>query len=98
MQRLGELWDELAEYDEEDARDAEESQIEVSEGRRRLKVEDLTVQTPDGSRTLTKELSLALKPGTGVLVMGESGAGKSSLLRTIAGSGGRAAVPSSGRR
>jgi putative ATP-binding cassette transporter len=33
MQRLGELWDELAEYDEEDARDAEESQIEVSEGR-----------------------------------------------------------------
>jgi hypothetical protein len=43
------------------------------------------VQTPDGSRTLTKDLSLALKPGTGVLVMGESGAGKSSLLRTIAG-------------
>ena len=85
MQRLGELWDELAEYDEEDARDAEESQIEVSEGRRRLKVEDLTVQTPDGSRTLTKELSLALEPGTGVLIMGESGAGKSSLLRTIAG-------------
>src|SRR6185369_11779601 len=85
MQRLGELWDELAEYDEEDARDAEESQIEVSEGRRRLKVADLTVQTPDGSRTLTKELSLALEPGSGILIMGESGAGKSSLLRTIAG-------------
>ena len=85
MQRLGELWDELAEYDEEDVRDAEESQIEVSEGRRRLKVDELTVQTPDGSRTLTKELSLELEPGKGVLIMGESGSGKSSLLRTIAG-------------
>jgi putative ATP-binding cassette transporter len=85
MQRLGELWDELADYDEEDARDAEESQIEVSEGRRRLKVEELTVETPDGSRTLTKTLSLALEPGSGVLIMGESGSGKSSLLRTIAG-------------
>jgi len=86
MKRLGELWDELAEFDAEDERESEEAQIEVSESRKRqLTIEDLTVQTPDGSRTLTSELSFALQPGKGLLVMGESGAGKSSLLRTIAG-------------
>jgi putative ATP-binding cassette transporter len=86
MNRLGELWDELAEFDAEDARESEEAQIEVSESRRRgLSLDDLTVQTPDGSRTLTAELSMALAPGKGLLVMGESGSGKSSLLRTIAG-------------
>ena len=85
MKRLGELWDELAEFDAEDARDAEEAQIEVSESRRQLKLDDLTVQTPDGSRTLTADLSFTLAPGEGVLIMGESGSGKSSLLRTIAG-------------
>jgi putative ATP-binding cassette transporter len=86
MNRLGELWDELAEYDAEDARESEEAQIEVSESKRRgLSLDDLTVATPDGSRTLTAELSVALSPGKGLLIMGESGAGKSSLLRTIAG-------------
>jgi len=85
VRRLGELWDELDEFDAEDARDADESQIEVNESRRRLKIDGLTVQTPDGSRTLTSDLSLELAPGEGLLVMGESGSGKSSLLRTIAG-------------
>jgi vitamin B12/bleomycin/antimicrobial peptide transport system ATP-binding/permease protein len=86
MKRLGELWDELAEFDAEDERESEEAQIEVSESRKRqLTIEDLSVQIPDGSRTLTAELSFALQPGKGLLVMGESGSGKSSLLRTIAG-------------
>jgi putative ATP-binding cassette transporter len=85
VRRLGELWDELDEFDAEDERDAEESQIEVNESRRRLKLDELTVRTPDGSRTLTSELSFELPPGKGLLIMGESGSGKSSLLRTIAG-------------
>ena len=86
MNRLGELWDELAEFDAEDVRDAEEAQIDVSESRRKeLKMDGLTVQTPDGSRTLTAGLTFTVKPGEGVLIMGESGSGKSSLLRTIAG-------------
>jgi len=85
VRRLGELWDELDEYDAEDERDAAESQIEVQESRRRLKLDALTVATPDGSRTLTSDLSLELAPGEGLLIMGESGSGKSSLLRTIAG-------------
>ena len=48
------------------------------------------VMTPDGSRTLVRELSLSweqLSDGrsAAVLVVGESGAGKSSLLRAVAG-------------
>lgn len=85
VRRLGELWDELDDFDAEDERDAAESQIEVNESRRRLRLDELTVQTPDGSRTLTADLSLELAPGKGLLIMGESGSGKSSLLRTIAG-------------
>jgi putative ATP-binding cassette transporter len=85
IRRLGELWDSLDDFDAEDARDAEESQIEVSETRHRLRLQGLTVQTPDGSRVLTHDLSFELEPGEGLLIMGESGSGKSSLLRTVAG-------------
>jgi len=51
----------------------------------RLAVEKLTLQTPDYQKTLFKNLSVALQPGQGLLIMGESGCGKSSLLRAIAG-------------
>lgn len=86
IRRLGDLWDHLDDYDAEDAREAEESQIEVTETRRRrLHLDEVTVQTPDASRVLTNALSFDLPPGESVLIMGESGSGKSSLLRTIAG-------------
>jgi putative ATP-binding cassette transporter len=85
IKRLEDLWDSLDESDTEDTREAAEAQIEVSETRQRLKIERLTVQTPDGSRTLAYDLSFELKPGDSLLIMGESGSGKSSLLRTIAG-------------
>jgi putative ATP-binding cassette transporter len=83
--RLGTLWDSLDEFDAEEAREAAESQIEVDESRRRLTLESLTVRTPDASKTLVNDLSLELKPGQSLLLMGESGSGKSSVLRTIAG-------------
>jgi putative ATP-binding cassette transporter len=83
IKRLGGLWDELDEYDLEDFR--AEHAIEVSEGGRGLRVVDLTVKTPDGGKTLTRGLNLDLAPGASLLIMGESGVGKSSLLRTIAG-------------
>jgi vitamin B12/bleomycin/antimicrobial peptide transport system ATP-binding/permease protein len=51
----------------------------------RLVIEKLTLQTPDHQRTLIKDLNLAINPGFGVMIVGASGCGKSSLLRAIAG-------------
>ena len=85
INRLGDLWDELDEYDIENSRAEREKGIEVNENARGLRLNDLTIETPDREKTLTRGLSFTLPPGQSVLIMGESGAGKSSLLRTIAG-------------
>ncbi|MFZ4774393.1 MAG: ABC transporter ATP-binding protein/permease [Terrimicrobiaceae bacterium] len=85
IKRLGDLWDELDEFDSEDALMEKGSQIAVDENTRRLRLLDLTVQTPGGEKTLTRKLNFTLPPGKSVLIMGPSGTGKSSLLRTIAG-------------
>ena len=57
-------------------------QTEVGE---HLALDALTLYTPQYERLLVKELSLTLKPGDGLLITGDSGCGKSSLLRAIAG-------------
>jgi putative ATP-binding cassette transporter len=51
----------------------------------RLAIEQLTLQTPDYRRTLVVDLSLEVKSGEGLLIVGASGGGKSSLLRAVAG-------------
>ncbi|MDB5932914.1 MAG: transporter ATP-binding protein [Massilia sp.] len=48
-------------------------------------LESLTLHPPQSERVLIKELTLALKPGDALLITGDSGCGKSSLLRAIAG-------------
>jgi putative ATP-binding cassette transporter len=50
-----------------------------------LALEALTLHPPQSERVLIKELSLVLKPGDALLITGDSGCGKSSLLRAIAG-------------
>jgi putative ATP-binding cassette transporter len=48
-------------------------------------LESLTLHPPQSQRVLIKELNLVLKPGDALLITGDSGCGKSSLLRAIAG-------------
>lgn len=83
--RLGALWDYLDEQDAEDDLDLEQDQIHISEEERTISLSDLTVKTPNGERVLIRDLNVKLPPGGSLLIMGESGSGKSSLLRTIAG-------------
>ncbi|MBD2208749.1 ABC transporter ATP-binding protein/permease [Nostoc linckia FACHB-104] len=51
----------------------------------RLALENLTLQTPNYERVIVKNLSLLVESGQGLLIVGPSGRGKSSLLRAIAG-------------
>ncbi|MDQ5914824.1 MAG: vitamin B12/bleomycin/antimicrobial peptide transport system ATP-binding/permease protein [Pseudomonadota bacterium] len=50
-----------------------------------LALEDVTLHTPNYDRILVRNLSVSVKPGEGLMIVGESGCGKSSLLRAIAG-------------
>lgn len=85
IKRLSDLYDAFDEVEAEDVQAAEARQIAVRTSRKHLKTKRLTVQTPDGRRTLAHNVSFELTPGERLLIMGESGSGKSSLLRTIAG-------------
>ncbi len=85
VERLGALWDGLDELDVEDERERSEEEISIEERGRNLELKDVTVRPPGSDRVLIDHLNLHLGAGESVLVMGASGSGKSSLLRTIAG-------------
>jgi ABC-type uncharacterized transport system fused permease/ATPase subunit len=54
-------------------------------GNKILSIENLDLVTPDQKRVLIRNLNLQLQQGENLLIVGNSGAGKSSLLRAIAG-------------
>jgi len=85
VQRLGMLWGELDEFDAEEEIVAREGSQDVDDDSRRVNLDKLTVRTPDGSKTLVNDLCFELRHNQSLLIMGASGTGKSSVLRTIAG-------------
>jgi len=85
VQRLGILWDDLDDFDADEERIARESQQQLDETSTQVKLDQLTVHTPDSSKLLAKDLSFELHPHQSLMIMGASGTGKSSILRTIAG-------------
>jgi len=51
----------------------------------RFAMDRMTLLTPNRTRTLIYNLSMELKPDQNLVVVGQSGVGKSSLLRAVAG-------------
>jgi putative ATP-binding cassette transporter len=50
-----------------------------------VRLQGVTLRTPDSRRDLIAEVSLSVAAGQGLLIVGPSGCGKSSLLRAVAG-------------
>jgi len=50
-----------------------------------LALERVTILTPGREHLLLRDITLAVSPGEGLMIVGPSGTGKSSLLRVIAG-------------
>lgn len=50
-----------------------------------IKADGLSLRTPDAAKLLAEDLSFELREGEALLVTGPSGAGKTSLCRTVAG-------------
>lgn len=71
-----------------DARDESEKEgrtaIATSIGDK-IALDDVTLMTPDYRKLLIQKLSFEVPQGTGIIIKGPSGSGKSSLLRAIAG-------------
>ena len=85
VQRLGSLWDQLDEHDAEEERIAYEAENVPNENSRIVKLDQLTICTPGKGKILVEELSFELNANQSLIIMGASGTGKSSVLRTIAG-------------
>jgi putative ATP-binding cassette transporter len=60
-------------------------QIEVAEDPARVALENITLATPDWTRVLQRHVSFAVADGDALLLTGPTGAGKTSLMRAVAG-------------
>lgn len=63
----------------------EKTRIEVIDHDAGIALENVTLTTPDGARVLQRDLSLKVAEGDALLLMGPTGAGKTSLMRAVAG-------------
>ncbi|MEB3232730.1 MAG: ATP-binding cassette domain-containing protein, partial [Leptolyngbyaceae bacterium] len=84
IDRLSSFHDYLDYLGEVEQIDPERPKIQVGDSEH-IAIDSLTLQTPNYQTTLFNDLSIELTAGSGLLIMGESGCGKSSLLRALAG-------------
>ncbi|KAK9820926.1 hypothetical protein WJX74_009117 [Apatococcus lobatus] len=59
--------------------------VGIGKGGVLLDLQHVTLRTPDSSMTLVEDLTLQVKKGESLLIVGPSGAGKTSIMRAIAG-------------
>ena len=85
VQRLGALWNELDDFDADDLRSAIEDKEQHDPDSRTVTLEAMSVCAPGTPKLLVDQLSFELRRRQSLLIMGPSGSGKSSVLRTIAG-------------
>ncbi|WP_375468985.1 ABC transporter ATP-binding protein/permease [uncultured Nostoc sp.] len=81
VERMGGLADAL---EKPSPKSPEMTTIDVTEDSQ-LALRHVTLLTPNYQRTLVRDLPFSLQPGEGLVIVGNSGSGKSSLLRAIAG-------------
>ena len=63
----------------------DQQQIEVVEDDSQIALKNITLATPDRARVLQQHVSLAVADGDSLLLTGPTGAGKTSLMRAVAG-------------
>ena len=81
--RLAEIQEKFEQLEQRRS-DPSEQRIELSSGTH-LSLQNVSVQTPGGEQHLVQNLSLQVEPGQHLVITGETGVGKSSLLRVLAG-------------
>jgi len=72
-------------FDAMDAAAADSSkQIKLVQGDH-IVLDDVSFETPGGEQKLARNVSLTVEPGQSLIIIGQTGVGKSSILRSMAG-------------
>lgn len=66
-------------------RDESVPRLTFSTGAAGIRVEHVSLQTPGGEQSLVQDLSISVGPGEHLVIVGQTGVGKSSVLRAMAG-------------
>lgn len=78
----GERLMELYNAEQEDEAVKEDAPVFKSDG---IKLENVTFGYPDGNRKILQNFTYDFRPGTSTAIMGETGAGKSTMMRLMLG-------------